>query len=207
MFDKIKNAISTLVGKLNWEVDKDDTLTSYERHKIYGLLKDNHCIILTRHAGHFSTYAISFAHIFLTGKWGYYAHALLNLENEVKHDGDFRFIEATGKGVHYSDFMEAFDRQTGSVALLKPKSMSIEKWTAVMDKARTELGKPYDTLFDLANDRALSCVELVRAALQGEPNYATDFANFERMIAKSRNLDPHMFYECPDFEVVYEARH
>jgi uncharacterized protein YycO len=207
MFSKIKNAITSLIGKLNWEVDKEDTLSRHERHNIRDLLKENHCIILTRHDGHMSTYAIAFANLFLTGKWGHYAHALLNLENEVEHDNDFRFIEATGKGVHYSDFHEAFDSQTGSVALLKPKSMSLEHWTEVMDSARTQLGKPYDTLFDLANDRALSCVELVRVALQAEPDYAKNFANFERMITKSRNLTPQMFYDCPDFEVVYEVRH
>jgi uncharacterized protein YycO len=207
MFAKIENFISTIIGKINWTVPVYETLRHHEVDEIRQKLKDNYYIILSRHSGHLSTYAIAFAHLVLTGKWGYYGHAFLNVENEVKTDSDYKFMEATGKGVHYSDWAEAFDSQTGSVALLKPKSMSIEHWTAVMDKARTELGKPYDTLFDLTNDRALSCVELVRAALQAEPNYASDFANFEAMIAKNRNLDPQMFMECADFEVVYEVRH
>jgi hypothetical protein len=75
-----------------------------------------------------------------------------------------------------------------------------------MDKAMTEIGKPYDSLFDLKNDNALSCVELGRTALMAEPNYYTNFANFEEMIRKRKNLTPQMFYECPDFEVVYEIR-
>jgi uncharacterized protein YycO len=207
MFAKIENFISTIIGKINWTVPVYETLHHHEVDEIRQKLKDNYYIILSRHSGHLSTYAIAFAHLVLTGKWGYYGHAFLNVENEVKTDADYKFMEATGMGVHYSDWDEAFDSQTGSVALLKPKSMSIEHWTAVMDKARTELGKPYDTLFDLTNDRALSCVELVRAALQAEPNYASDFANFEAMIAKNRNLDPQMFMECADFEVVYEVRH
>jgi uncharacterized protein YycO len=207
MFSKIINAISTCIGKINWTVSSRRTLTHDERHEIKERLKGNYYIILSRHPGHLSTFAISIAHLFLTGRCGYYGHAFLNVENEVKSDDDYTFMEATGQGVHYSSWVEAFDHQTGSVALLKPKSMTVDHWTAVLDKARTELGKPYDTLFDLANDRALSCVELVRSALQAEPHYATDFANFEAMIAKNRNLDPQMFLECEDFEIVYETRH
>lgn len=207
MFAKILNFISTLIGKVNWTVDSRYTLHQTEINEVRKLLKDNYYIILTRHPGHLSTYAISFAHIFLAGRYGYYGHAFLNVENNVKTDADYKFMEATGEGVHYSTFAEAFDSQTGSVALLKPKSMTIDEWTYVMDKARTDLGKPYDTLFDLANDNAMSCVELVRNALQGSPDYAIDFANFEAMIAKNHNLDPQMFMECDDFEVVYEVRH
>lgn len=202
----IENLISTVIGKINWTTNK--VIAPDEFDIIRKKLKKDYYIILTRHHGHLSSYAIAIAHWVLTrGKKGYYGHALMNLEYTVKTDADYRFIEATGKGVHYSNFNDAFDSQTGSVALLKPKSMTLAKWTKVMDKARTELGKPYDTLFDLSNDKALSCVELVRAALQAEPNYAEDFANFEAMIAKYDNLDPHMFYECSDFEIAWETRH
>jgi hypothetical protein len=76
-----------------------------------------------------------------------------------------------------------------------------------MDKANSDVGKPYDTLFDLKNDNALSCVELVRDALKATDNYEQDFANFEKMIKRSKNLDPHMFYRCADFEIIYEVRH
>lgn len=206
MFSRIKNAISTAIGKINWKVDVDDVLSEAERAHIRKVLRKNHCIILTRHAGHLSTYAIAFANFFLTGKWGFYAHALMNLENEVKYSRDFRFVEATGLGVHYSNFDEVFDDQIGSVALMKPKSMSLEHWTDVLDKARSEVGKPYDTLFDLRNDKAISCIELIRIALSKEPNYEKDFANFERMIKEAKNLAPHMLYDCPDFEIIYEVR-
>jgi hypothetical protein len=126
------------------------------------------------------------------------------LEDEVKADDDFRLVEATGNGVNYSPFELVFE--VHGVVLLKPKNMSVDHWTLVMDKAMTEIGKPYDSLFDLKNDNALSCVELVRTALMAEPNYYTNFANFEEMIRKRKNLTPQMFYECPDFEVVYEIR-
>jgi hypothetical protein len=205
MWNKFKNAVTVFISKFKWTTKR--VLTQADTDTIRGMLTPNYFIILTRHHGFLSSYAIAFAHFFLTGKCGYYSHVLMNLEDEVKSDSDFRLIEATGAGIHYSSFQNVFDPQCGAVALLKPKSMSIEYWTEVMDRAKTELGKPYDTLFDLTNDRALSCVELVRDALRGEPNYETDFADFERMISKSKNLDPHMFYECKDFEVVYEVRH
>jgi hypothetical protein len=205
IIQKVENLISITIGKINWTSKK--VATAEELKTVHDKLISNYYIIMTRHNGHLSTYAISLAHFLLTGRWGYYGHVLMNLEDTVDNDDDFRLIEAIGTGVTYSPFNRVLDAQCGSVALLKPKSMSLEYWTTVLDRAKTELGKPYDTLFDLSNDRALSCVELVRVALQKEPNYATDFANFESMIVKSKNLDPQMFYECPDFEIVYEFRH
>lgn len=205
--NEIKNHVATWIGNCNWTTKH--VVTTEERERLMGMLKPNYFIILTRHDGHLSAYAISFAHWVLTKfkNYGYYGHALMNLEDEVKDPNDFRLVEATGIGVHYSTFDEAFDPQLSSFALLKPKSMSLDDWTLAMDKAKSEVGKPYDTLFDLKNDRALSCVELVRVALQATPNYETEFANFEKMIKECKNLDPHMFYECPDFEIVYEVRH
>jgi uncharacterized protein YycO len=128
----------------------------------------------------------------------------MNLEDEVNSDNDFRLIEATGSGTHYSPFDLVF--RVHGVVLLKPKNMSAEHWTKVMDKANSELGKPYDSLFDLRNDQRLSCVELVRSALMAEPDYEKNFANFEAMIKSRKNLTPQMFYECEDFEIVYEVR-
>ena len=127
------------------------------------------------------------------------------MEDEVKSDKDFRLIEAVGKGVVFTLFDNVFD--VHGACILKPRNLTIEKWTAILDKAKIQLGKPYDTLFDIANDNNLSCVELCRAALMGEPDYATDFANFEALIKKRHNnLSPDMFYGLDDFEVVYEVR-
>lgn len=206
MWNWIKDKLSTLIGKINWF-----TSHTLEKPREFNIvrekLKDNYYIILTRHDGHLSTFFIALSHFVLTGTWGYYAHVLMNMEDGVNADSDYRFIEATGKGVHYSDFNEVFDPQCSSVALLKPKGLTLADWTECLDKAKTEIGKPYDTLFDLANDQELSCVEVVRVALQSLPDYDIHFAEFEKMINRAHNLDPHMFYECPDFEVVWEKRH
>lgn len=205
LWNSFKNWGATVTGKINWSSKK--VVSQDELNTVRAKLKDNYYVIASRHNGHFSSYVISFAHWLFTGKWGYYGHVFMNLEDKVESDDDYRFIEAVGTGVRIIGFGGVFDDQVSSIALLKPKCMTLEDWTAALDKAKTEVGKPYDTVFDLANDQALSCVEVVRVALQATPNYSTNFAEFEKMIMAAGNLDPQMFYECPDFEVVWEIRH
>jgi len=207
MFDSIKTKIVNCIGKIHWKTKK--VLTDAEKQHIRELLKDNYYIIVTRHDGSLSSYAIAASHLVLTKfkKIVYYAHVLMNTEDFVATDDDFRFIEAVRAGVKYSSFYDVFDYQCSSVALLKPKSMTIEDWTLALDKAKSYLGRDYDTLYNLLDDTKLSCVELIRDALRADPDYNKNFACFESMIKDATNLDPHMFYECHDFEVVYEVRH
>jgi hypothetical protein len=127
----------------------------------------------------------------------------MNLEDTVKSADDFRFIEATGEGVHYSGFEDVFGH-VDAVALIKPKHMTIEEWTEALDSAKTYLGRPYDNLLDLKSSLEVNCVELIRLALQGIPDYDIKFANFEKMVAAKKKLTPDMFHECDDFEVVYK---
>lgn len=202
--NKVATEFVTWLGTVKWRTHH--VLATEDHVQIKQLLEKDYYIVLTMHRGFLSSYAVWLAHLVLTLKPGYYAHSLMNVEDEVKGDDDFRFIEATRVGVHYSGYDHAIDDQMTAIALLKPKHMTLEDWTTALDRAKTELGKPYDTLYDLASDQELSCVELVRAALQYIPDYDKKFANFEAMIAKYKNLDPHMFYECEDFEVVCEIR-
>lgn len=190
------------IGKINWE--NKNTIPESDLSEIKDLLKSDYYIILTRRKNHLSTYLISLAHLLIRFRLGHYGHVLMNLENEVNADDDFRLIEALGTGVQYSTFSNVFN--VHSVALLRPKNMEIEKWTSVLDAARSQLGKSYDTLFDLKSDTAVSCVEMIRSALLADPDYYRNFSNFERMVTSSINLTPQMFYECEDFEVVYEIR-
>ena len=202
-FDSIAQWSVITIGRIHWGYKNG--LTIDELSEIKKLLVKDYYIILTHRNNHLSTFFVGLASYVLTRKWSYWAHALMNLEDNVQSDSDFRLIEATGTGTHYSPFDAVF--QVHGVSLLKPVSMSVDHWTDIMDKANKELGKPYDTLFDLKNDNALSCVELVRTALMAEPDYAINFANFEKMIMERKNLTPQMFYDCPDFHIVYEVRH
>ena len=202
VFNRLIDRVAKFIGNISWA--PSNLLQEEELHQLHTLLAANYFIILTRSNNHFSTYAIGLADFLMRGKFGYWGHSLMNLEDEVNNPDDFRLIEATGIGVNYVPFGKVFS--TNSVVLLKPKCMSLEKWVAVMDRAKTNLGKPYDTLFDLSNDKALSCVELVRCALMAEQDYYDNFASFENMIRKYKNLTPSMFYDCPDFEVVFEIK-
>lgn len=202
LYTVVADFVVITIGKIHWGYNNG--LTAAELSQIRDKLIPNYYIILTHRNNHLSTFFVGLASYVLTGKWSYWAHSLMNLEDEVKSDADFRLIEATGAGTHYSPFDAAF--KVHGVALLRPKNMSTEYWTLVMDKANSNLGKPYDSLFDLKSDAKVSCVELIRTALMAEPNYYENFANFEALIKREKNLTPQMFYDCEDFEVVYEIR-
>lgn len=202
LIKKIVDAVILGVGKIHWS--SSSYLPQETLDEIKSRLIPDYYVILTRRNNHLSTYFIGLANFVLTGKWGYWSHALMNLEDEVQSPDDFRLIEAVGKGIQFTPFEQVFN--VHSVALLKPRGIDLEEWTAVMDNAKSHLGKPYDTLFDIKRDNALSCVELIRTALMTLPNYNTRFARFEQMIRNSKNLAPQMLYDCPDFEVVFESR-
>lgn len=189
-------------GKIHWRSSKQ--LRNDDLESIRKLLTKDYYIVLTRRHNHLSTAMTGFANFALTGKWGFWSHALMNTEDEAHSDADFRLIEAIGKGVTFTQFEKVFD--VDAAVLLRPKNMSMTDWTAVFDELKDDVGKPYDTLFDLKNDSAMSCVELVRHALKKLPDYEARFAHFEALIKKRKNLTPQMFYDCDDFEVAFMAR-
>lgn len=210
---KLKDIVDFFVlglGKIHWP--SKTMISAADQDTIRGMIKKDYYVVLTRRKNHLSTYFTNFADWFLSGKWGYWAHALMNLEDEVKSDADFRLakfdtrelIEATGSGVHVTPFEQVFD--VHSVALLVPKNIEPARWTELVDLARAQIGKPYDSLFNILDDSSLSCVEFVRRVLQGLPDYQEKFAAFEALIKKNKNLSPQMIYDCGDFDVVFEAR-
>jgi hypothetical protein len=203
IIQKISNVGSLITGIINWKLK--NPVTEDEKAKVNVMCRDNYYIILTRNNNHLSSYIIGLGDFFLEHKFGFWGHALMNTEDKVVNDTDFRFVEAIGSGVQYATFEEVM--AVNSIVLLKPKNLSADEWAAVLEKAYKDVGKPYDTFFDLHQSSKLSCVELVRDALMAEPNYSTDFANFEAMVQKYNRVTPQMFYDCPDFEVVYETRH
>lgn len=214
----IIDPVLQLIGKVHWP--SRSYLSQQVLDEIRPLLADSYFVILTYRKNHLSTFFIGLASFALTGRWARWSHALINLEDSVENLADFRIVpldrkvgqgttervlvEAIGAGSMVSPFEKVFD--VHAVALLKPKHMTIDEWRSVMDKAKQQVGKKYDTLFDLADDSELSCVELVRTILMDLPDYHQKFAAFEALIKKRGNLTPSMYYECGDFEVVYEAR-
>ena len=194
------------LGHIKWKLREKDRLTVQELRTLREKLTPHYYILVSKNKNHLSSYLVSLGNLFLTGKWSYWGHVFMNLEDEIKSDDDFRFVEAVAEGVKYSSFEEVF--ACNAVALLKPKAMSLDAFAKILDAAAASyVGRPYDNLFNLASDSNLSCVELVRDILKAAPDYDKNFANFEAMIAKRKNLTPQMFYDCEDFEIVYEVRH
>lgn len=202
-WNSIANFVVTCIGKVKWK--QTSGLTTDDKMRIIELLKSDYYIILTHHRNHLSTFAINFSDFVLLHKWGFWAHGLMNFENTVNDVNDFRLLEATAPGVSFDTFDTVFG-DADAVCLLSPTSMPVSDWAKVLEKALTDVGKQYDTLYDLTQDQKLSCVELVRDALQGEPEYATNFANLEALCESVNRITPQMFYNCPDFSVKFEVR-
>ena len=202
-YQKLQIWLIELINKVHWK--QKSVLNADDESILKDRFEKDYYIITTRRGNYLTTFFISLGNFFLTGKWGFYGHVLMNLEDEVKTDDDFMFIEATGDGTHVSKFTQVFDN-VDAVALIVPKNMTIDEWTDALDRAKTYLGRPYDNLFDLKSDLEINCVELVRLALEGIPNYSEKFSDFERMIAKKKKLTPDMFANCADFEVVYTIK-
>lgn len=180
-------------------------LREEDHDQVRKLLKENYLVILTRRKSHLTTYLIAVASWFATHEASHYTHALMNVEGDITNHVDFQLIEATAPGVHYSTFMKVFD--CDSVALLKPRGVSLEEWTGVMDAAKAEYGKQYDTLFDISSDQKVSCVEMIYQALKQLPEYRVRFEDLIELIERSGNdLTPQMLYDCGDMDVVFEVR-
>ncbi len=199
----IESFITMFIGICNWTLK--NPVTTSELAQISALLIPNYYIILTRNNNHLSSYLISISDLYLEGKLGYWGHGLINVEDEVVNDTDFKFVESIGTGVQYATFAEV--TAVNSIALLRPKNMPMADWTNVLQRAYADIGKPYDTAFNLNQTAEFSCVELVRNALMADPTYSTNFANLEATVQKYGRITPQMIYDCPDFIIEYEVRH
>lgn len=203
LFQRVQEWFVQTITHVKWAQKKQ--LTDVDYAILRDALSSDYFIIATRRSNYLTSFFISLGHFILTGKWGYFTHVLMNLEDSVNDDSDFRFIEATTKGTKYSTFEEVFGNVDG-VALIKPRTMSLDEWTSCLDAAKLQLGKPYDNLFNVKNDLEINCVELVRIALMALPDYDTRFTNFEKMLKKKKILTPDMFAECDDFHIYHMIR-
>ncbi len=182
-----------------WDLTNDDW------DHLRSVLKPHYYLIVTYRKTHLTTYLQQIASLILQQKLTRWTHAFLNMDDGMaKDDIQYIFMESTAEGVHYSSFKQVFD--CDSVALIIPRGMTPKDWTDVIETAIAQEGKPYDALFDYHQDRKLSCVELVRTALMSLPDYQTRFARFETLIESEGHVLPQMLADCPDFQVVWQAR-
>lgn len=209
-----------IISPCNWGrikfliTGREYNLSSYDRDYARRLIDVGVWIWISRRRTHLSSYLISFADWFLhlkvwaknkfkgpRPKFGYWTHAFIN-------DIDGTIIEAIGKGVTDSYFDDVFN--CDSIACLAPTFISKEDWKVVSEmvlkKAKEQLGKSYDTIFNLADDSQVSCIELVRVSLMSLPDYEQKFADFEHLILTYKNLTPQMIYDSKSFTALWEVR-
>lgn len=210
---RVMHVINQFVSKIQWNPIRAlfnggiyYDLTEEDHNKLRRLLSTGNYIILTYRKSHLTTWLIGILTFLKLRKWPGYVHASMNVDNLTDPADwlNYKIMEATGKGVHWSSFMQVFD--CDAVCILQPKSFTQEDWTIVMEKLLAQEGKQYDDLFDLADDQQVSCVELCRVALQADPTYNVKFANFEEMITTNKNLIPQMFRDCADFDILLEIK-
>src|SRR5574343_139743 len=204
---KLRSFITNLaikIGRIHWSTSRK--LSEQELDIIRMILKENYYIILTRRSNFISTYVIGLTDFFIRRRFSYYTHALMNMQNIVTNEKDYRLVESTFiKGVGYSTFEEVFG-SIQSVCFLKPKNMTTDDWALSLEKSLGEIGKPYDSLFYVYDNKKLSCIEFVIECLKIVPSYNLKFYNFERLFNKYGNITPQMLRDCGDLEVILEIK-
>lgn len=193
-------------------------LTPEDRDKCKDLMERGNYLWLTRRKTHFTTYMISLGDFLLEvlmwfknkckGKFPKinfqkYTHAFINEDDDL-------LIEAIANGVVESQFDTVFDCDWACA--LKVNGLSAKQWKSVSGlvviAGRDNLGRKYDTLFDINNADKVSCIELLRVELKAAlgDQYDVLMADFEASIKKYGNLTPQMLRNSSSFDVVLEIK-
>lgn len=209
-----------VISPFNWEfltffrLGRPYELTAEQREYARKLMQNKAGLWVSRRRTHLTSYLISLADFLLQlrlwivsgfkgkrPKFSYWTHAFISTPEGT-------LIEAIGKGVFENYFDDVFD--CDAVAYLVPSFLSLIEWDEVSDKvikkARELKGRPYDTVFNIADESAVSCIELFRIALKEVPHYEKHFSDFENMIKVYKNVTPEMLYQSKSFSVAWEVR-
>ncbi len=224
MFRKILDFISLkIIGPINFNrlvflfEGKYYNLTSEDRDKCKDLMESARYIWLSRRKTHLTTYLISLADFalgiiqwikrkqaFPKLNFSKYTHAFFNIDDDL-------LLEAIGKGVIESYFDDVFDCDW--ICAAKISGLHDHEWEAISIRMASnglkQLGKKYDTIFNLDSDNELSCIELIRVMIVeaiGNDRYAETMMDFQSLIQKSGNLTPQMLRDSNSFEVILEIK-
>lgn len=212
MIKRIYEWVLDFISNTTWRTlrkfiyGKAYNLTWFDCQRIKDILSSGYYIILTADKSHLSSWSVKAVHRIMTGKKAEYSHALVNVEADQKSYAysDFKFVEAIGTGVKYSNWDQIFN--CDSVCILKPKYYTTEEFNTAVEDVYTLVGRKYDKYFKLNDTHEMSCVEIARFRLQKLPEYNIRMRVFEYMISNFKNLTPQMFRDCPDFEVLLEIK-
>lgn len=209
VYQRLVNWFVPVIGKVTWQKlfakfhgGRQYLLTHEDKWAIRNTLSKHYCICLTRRHSHLSTYATAFAHFIKTGRWGYWSHVLMNCEQDVTKNADFRLVEATGVGCHESTFNEVFN--VDGAMLRIPEGFTLAEWTKVIDAMIDQEGKKYDMLFNFLDDSEISCIEAIYNALKTIPD-SVAFIELDKLLKRYKVLTPQMLADCKGFQTIYVA--
>lgn len=199
----------TWTGLKRFFTGRDFNLTLQDRRDVSQILYHNNCLCLTRRDSHLTTYLIAIGEFFLRGKWGFWSHALFNIESSVEFLYQIKLIEAISKGVIENDVVEVLN--VDAIVLLVPYMYGTDEkltlaWDAAVQGTSESLGTGYDTHMNIKDPTKVSCVELILCRLKHIEGYETHFSGLLKMIEKEKNLTPDMLYDCGDFKTLLEIR-
>ena len=117
-----------------------------EQRHILGLLKKGD-ILLRRYDRYLSGLVIP----------GFYTHAAL-------YSGDGRIVHAVTKGVCEEDILTFL--RADYVAVLRHPGLRKYRTDGIIDRARNQIGKGYDFLFETGDDDRFYCTELIKYAYE-----------------------------------------
>lgn len=182
-----------------YNLNKEDLSTTWN------FLKNTNMVILIWRKSHLTSYLISLAHFFLTGKFGKWSHACINAEWEDDDITKVDIIEAIGQGTKRSTFFEVFN--CDGVCLLSPKLFNRQNWEQAIQEAKKHVEEktPYDTWFNFKDDDKLSCIELVVDSMT-KTTSANTFSHLKSMMKRYGKITPQMLRDCNDFNVIFEVR-
>ena len=193
-----------VLGRIMWPgfryllQGKEYDLSHEQTKTIVSMMNERRYIGLNYRKTHLTSYFIGLSHFLLTGRWGKWAHAFVNVEASTERDCDLKIIEAVGSGVRIARFWDVLN--CDKVVLLDA-NLDDSEWNKVSDLIRGVVGRKYDTRFKINDSMEFSCVELPYWAIKSVKPEAVK--NLTKMIEKSGNLTPDMYLESEDFEVIY----
>ena len=185
---------------------KPKYLSENKIREIKRYLRDQNCLIATYDPYSLSGMFVIVGTYIKTRRWPKYTHLIANTERaqtSLSLPIEFKFVEATGKGVKKPTFDQVF-RKVKRAALLTPKFCTQDQFEEAIYFANDTVGREYDFLYNNGDQTKMSCVEVILYCLRKLPNYEVNFRCLDFMMKYLKVLTPQMFIDCGEFHV-YEV--
>ncbi|GMU56360.1 MAG: hypothetical protein AMXMBFR33_55060 [Candidatus Xenobia bacterium] len=125
-----------------------------------------------------------------------------NYTHAAYYAGDGKILEAVGKGVIETKLDDYFEGRQ-KIAIVRPDYKTPEDVAAATAYCRSHLGKPYDSVFNSADDKEFYCSELVFKALKSMPNPIE--APSKELLGREA-VAPDAFLRIPGIQTIHDDK-